>query len=116
MDFPDKNYCCFCCDSDHGCGIVKTDWLVTSNASYKGLEKLDDGQSYIKWEIQGLQDNLYYHKDDELKTPRRLYQVSDDLMDFSNYKVGITDPNVFNLPSYCKDKCGFTTICAALRG
>jgi hypothetical protein len=25
--FPQKNQCCFCCDSDHGCGILKPDWL-----------------------------------------------------------------------------------------
>lgn len=70
----------------------------------------------MKWEIKGLQDNLYYHHDDDAKTPRRLYQVSDDLMDFSNYKVGITDPSVFKVPDYCTNTCGLTTICAALRG
>ena len=70
----------------------------------------------MKWDIKGVQDNLYYHYDDDQKTPRRLNQVSDDLMDFKNYKIGITDPSVFTVPSYCKDKCGVTTICAALRG
>ena len=36
-------------------------------------------------------------------------------MDFTGYKVGITDPKIFDLPSYCTDKCGATTICAGLR-
>lgn len=77
---------------------------------------MEDGKSYPKWEIKGLQTNFYYHADDALKTPRRLYQVSDDLMDFNGYFVGIKDPNVFKLPAYCTDKCGLTTICAGLRG
>jgi hypothetical protein len=50
-----------------------------------------------------------------LNSPRRLVQGSDDLQDFFNYKVGITDENIFKLPSYCTDVCGVTTICAALR-
>ena len=36
-------------------------------------------------------------------------------MDFTGYKVGITDPKIFDLPSYCTDKCGVTTVCAGLR-
>ena len=49
LDFPSKKYCCFCCDSSHGCGIVKKDWLVTANATYKGTEKLSDNEAYMKW-------------------------------------------------------------------
>ena len=36
LDFPTKKYCCYCCDSAHGCGIVKRDWLKTANATYMG--------------------------------------------------------------------------------
>lgn len=114
LDFPDKKYCCFCCDSAHGCGIVKPDWLVTANATYQGTEKLGPNE-YMKWLIKGVQSNLYYHANDTLNTPRRLFQESDDLMDYTSYKVGITDPSVFTLPSYCNITCGATTICAALR-
>ena len=70
----------------------------------------------MKWLIKGLQSNYYYHANDTLKTPRRLNQEPDDLMDFTSYNVGIKDSKVFNLPSYCTDKCGLTTICAGLRG
>lgn len=115
LDFPEKKFCCYCCNSTHGCGIVTRDWLVTANATYQGTEKLDADEPYMKWDIKGLQDNLYYHKNDSLNTPRRLYQAPDDLQDFYGYKVGITDENVFKLPSYCTDICGVTTICAALR-
>jgi hypothetical protein len=34
LDFPDKKYCCFCCDSTHGCGIVAPDWIAKSNPTY----------------------------------------------------------------------------------
>lgn len=36
LDFPEKKYCCFCCDSAHGCGIVSPDWIAKSNATYQG--------------------------------------------------------------------------------
>ncbi len=116
MDFPKQNYCCFCCDSTHGCGILTRDWLITGGAKYNGTEQLDASGPYQKWEIKGLQENFYYNKNDTLQTPRRLYQVSDDLMDFKNYKVGPVDSKVFELPSYCTSKCGALTICATLRG
>jgi hypothetical protein len=77
---------------------------------------LDASGPYQKWEIKGLQENFYYNKNDTLQTPRRLYQVSDDLMDFKNYKVGPVDSKVFELPSYCTSKCGALTICATIRG
>ena len=25
--YPQRRMCCFCCDSAHGCGILKKDWL-----------------------------------------------------------------------------------------
>lgn len=34
IHFPNKKQCCFCCDSEHGCGILKQDWL--SDASFLG--------------------------------------------------------------------------------
>ena len=34
LDFPEKNYCCYCCDAAHGCGILKPDWI--SDATYEG--------------------------------------------------------------------------------
>lgn len=69
----------------------------------------------MKWLIEGDNNNYYYHKNDTLQTPRRLVQGAHDTMDYTSYKVGITDPKVFDLPTYCTDKCGPTTICSALR-
>lgn len=114
LDFPQKNYCCYCCNSSSGCGIVEPDWMVKSNATFLGYEKLD-AETYLKWSIKGLQQNLYYHRNDTVQTPRRLAQGTDDIMDFTSYKIGPVDPSIFKLPSYCTSKCGLTTICAALR-
>jgi len=36
LDFPEKKFCCYCCNSTHGCGIVTRDWLKTANATYQG--------------------------------------------------------------------------------
>lgn len=99
LDFPQKKYCCFCCDSAHGCGITSPDWLVKSNATFKGYEKVgSDSEASLKWYIKGnlpnilgLQDNYYYHKNDTALTPRRLVQASDDTMDFSDFYIGIKD-------------------------
>jgi hypothetical protein len=77
---------------------------------------LDSGEPYMKWSIKGLQTNLYYHKNDTNQTPRRLAQGSDDIMDYTKYRIGITNEDIFKLPNYCTDKCGLTTICAGLRG
>jgi hypothetical protein len=116
LDFPDKKYCCFCCDSTHGCGILAQDWLVKAGAVYQGTEQIDDKGPYQKWYIKGGQDNFYYNKNDSVNTPRRLNQVPEDLMDFLSFTVGKPDESKFNLPSYCTDKCGLLTICAGLRG
>jgi len=49
--FPNRSSCCFCCDSDHGCGILKPDWLA--DAEYKGQEKIID-TFYDKWSKDGM--------------------------------------------------------------
>lgn len=115
LDFPTKRYCCYCCNSTSGCGILKPDWM--SSAQYLGLEKIDN-ESFEKWDIKGLQDNFYYNTADAKRIPRRLNQQPDDLMDFNmaSYKESITNSSIFTLPSYCTATCGLTTICATIRG
>lgn len=51
LAFPQKRVCCFCCDSQHGCGILKSDWL--KNADYMGDEKILD-TVYEKWSQDGM--------------------------------------------------------------
>lgn len=48
--FPERRVCCMCCDSAHGCGILKRDWL--KEAKYEGNETIS-GESFYKWSIPG---------------------------------------------------------------
>lgn len=48
--FPQRSQCCFCCDSAHGCGILKADWLA--DAEYKGQDRIIDTM-YDKWSKDG---------------------------------------------------------------
>lgn len=88
---------------------------MKGGAVYNGTEQLDGQGPYERWYIKGVQDNLYYNKNDSIQTPRRLSQVPDDIMDFTSYSVGPVDSQKFELPAYCTSKCGLTTICAGLR-
>ncbi len=38
MIFPLVRLCCFCCDSAHGCGIMRRDWLTAAGAKYVGKD------------------------------------------------------------------------------
>jgi hypothetical protein len=113
LDFPKEKYCCFCCDDSHGCGVLDPAWMKT--AVENGTEKIN-GTEYRKWDIKGLQDNFYYETMDEARVMRKLDQGSDDFMDFSVASRKTTvDPKQFELPGYCNQTCGLTTICAGLR-
>ncbi len=46
MIFPKKEYCCYCCDSASGCGILKPTWL--EGAQYEGVVDIN-GFQYQKW-------------------------------------------------------------------
>jgi hypothetical protein len=50
MVFPSKSTCCFCCDSSHGCGILRPDWL--NGGEYLGEDKVID-TIYDKWSKKG---------------------------------------------------------------
>jgi hypothetical protein len=32
--YPQRRQCCMCCDKEHGCGVLRRDWLST--AKYEG--------------------------------------------------------------------------------
>ena len=52
MHFPEKNDCCFCCDSVHGCGVLKPDWAA--DATFEELIISKDGIKTEKWNKVGL--------------------------------------------------------------
>ena len=48
--FPEKKYCCMCCTADHGCGILRPDWL--KDADYQGVHETDS-VGHDLWHIKG---------------------------------------------------------------
>ena len=114
--FPQKNYCCNCCNDEHGCGILKPDWL--SGATFLGLETDADGTVLEKWDKPGMQSNYYYSTHDENRIMRKIDQVPNDIQDFdvNSFYRGIRDSKVFDLPSQCDPefKCPFLSICTLL--
>jgi hypothetical protein len=59
--FPDLGTCCFCCNAEHGCGILDPHWL--DDAEYQGLVPVAGTEAY-KWSKKGLQPNYYYSTPD----------------------------------------------------
>ena len=45
--YPEYDDCCFCCDAEHGCSILKREWL--SGAEFLGEVEVD-GFKALKWD------------------------------------------------------------------
>ncbi len=114
--FPEKDYCCFCCDASHGCGVLKPDWL--EGATFEEYVNGDDGVTYEKWNKPGLQSNYYWATADD-RIMSKIDQRPNDVQnyDVKSFKKGITDKSVFDLPKQCdKNKtCPFLSVCTPLR-
>jgi hypothetical protein len=114
--YPEKNYCCYCCDSSHGCGILRPDWL--SSAAYLGTVQ-ENGVEYQKWDMQGLQHNYFFSTNDGRRVMRRIVQEPNDVQEFDveSFVGDISDEAVLTLPSQCNPNktCPFATFCSALR-
>mmetsp|Transcript_27181 Transcript_27181/g.48803 ORF Transcript_27181/g.48803 Transcript_27181/m.48803 type:complete len:218 (-) Transcript_27181:1527-2180(-) len=117
IHYPEKNECCYCCSSEHGCGIVKSTWLT--NATFLGVEEHMGVQAY-KWDQKGLQHNYYYETISEDPLDRvmiSLYQEPNDLQDFSFARNLTVPDDIFTLPSICKksETCSLLSTCTAAR-
>lgn len=116
LNFPKKDYCCYCCDSAHGCGILKPDWLA--GAIFEGEKTDANGITYNVWNKKGLQNNYYWATKDQ-NILARIDQQPNDIQEFdvSTYKVTIDNPSIFDLPSKCSAnvKCPIISVCTALR-
>ena len=119
--FPDKNYCCKCCENKDGCGVLKPDWL--EGGKFIDLEKDTNGVYLEKWDKPGMQSNFYWgvHSNvEEERIMRRVDQVPNDMQDFdvSSFYRGIRDHKVFDLPSKCDPnfKCSWFSVCTITRG
>jgi hypothetical protein len=114
--YPEKDYCCYCCSSDHGCGLLKPDWL--QGAEFVDYVTEQDGTIYEKWDKKGLQHN-YYMATAKDRIMKQIDQQPNDTQDFdvNSFKNKISDPAVFNLPSKCNKSqtCPIFSVCTALR-
>lgn len=100
--FPRRKYCCKCCSSAHGCGMVRPDWLT--NATYIGRDEVD-GINTTKWNQPGIQNNFYWHSEDDV--PMKIYMEPLEQMTFHR-------ESIFSLPPGpdCSSPCYGT--CALL--
>lgn len=116
--YPQLNECCYCCSAEHGCGILKTDWL--SGASFLGVVQYN-GQSAYKWDKAGLQSNFYYEtmKADPLeRVMLGMDQQPNDEQQFNPATWSKSfDDSYLALPSICKKSttCALASTCTAAR-
>ena len=114
LDYPEKNYCCYCCDAAHGCGVLSPDWV--KDGTYKG-QMSEAGVAYDVWDKPGLQSNLYWQTTDS-KRMFRIDQQPDDVQTFDvNSFSTQVDDSVFDLPSRCSSQntCSWLSVCTPLR-
>lgn len=115
--YPKKNECCYCCSSQHGCGIVKNTWLT--GAQYIGIEEHNGVQTY-KWNQKGGQDNFYFETIADNPSDRvmvALYQEPNDLQEFpTKWSLEVSE-DIFALPSSCNKSttCSLASTCTAVR-
>ncbi len=114
IHFPEKNYCCNCCNEQEGCGILKPDWMKDSkfiSYAYDAIYRLQ------LWE--GMDPHYQYLVLDDIQQPYRVSEIELDFKTFSvvNFKYNISDPTVFNLPSICdkNKKCPFYSECKNIK-
>lgn len=117
LHFPEKNHCCACCDSAHGCGILKPDWMKDGKLTEE-YEK--DGKQFQVWNKPGLQDNLMtVVKKGNFWVMTEINQKPNDLLMFNpDSQTCVVDEKVFELPEGCdpEKKCTKFSFCGALQG
>jgi hypothetical protein len=114
--FPKKEYCCFCCSSKDGCGILSPNWL--KNATFEGKVQYDGYDNVSKWVVKGLQSNIYYGYDKSTtnEIPLAINQKPDDLMvfDVTSYSDSKISDFIFKIPKYCYESSGSPRKCPLL--
>lgn len=114
MIYPLIRLCCYCCDSAHGCGILKRGWLA--NAKFVGKDELS-GQIFDKFRDSD-SDVDYWATTDAKQLPRKLVEDGAIFKDFimNTYSEEYIADSVFALPSYCGDNvCPESSKCAKFR-
>ncbi len=114
--FPLLRQCCFCCDSAHGCGILKRDWL--KNAKFSGKDELN-GQIFNRF-IDSDSKTDYWATTDSRQVPRKLAEGGEIFKEFilNTYSEDYIADSIFALPSYCSGAadCPASSECGRFRG
>ena len=120
--YPEKSQCCYCCDTAHGCGIVKRDWF--KDGKYLGKEKIVDTMydKYVKpgifYYYLDIADAFYWVTADENEIPRRFAEDNNThVIDYltHTYVNKTIDSSIFALPSYCNATCPEASVCTKFR-
>ena len=114
--FSEKKYCCKCCSSAEGCGIVKRNW--TQGATYIGEQQVSNLQTQM-FVVKGLQNNFYAETVDSHQ-PKRIYQepISDMIFKEGTYKEGALTADDFKLPTdygNCDNACPLLSLCSLVK-
>ena len=118
LHYPDLNECCYCCSAEHGCGILRQDWV--SGATYVGEIEYNNLLAY-KWDKKGLQSNFYIETASEDPLNRvmlNMDQQPNDIQVFDPETWSTSfDDSILDLPSICKksNSCSLGSTCTAAR-
>ena len=116
--YPEYDYCCNCCQSAHGCGILKPDWLA--EAEFIGEVSFNNQLAY-KWDKPGLQSNFYYETVEEDPLDRVMLgidQQPNDFQVFDHLSFSTEFPSeMVTPPPSChpNNTCSFFSICTLVR-
>ncbi|CAI2380783.1 unnamed protein product [Moneuplotes crassus] len=114
IHYPKKNQCCFCCDSAHGCGILKPNWQ--QGAEFLGQTEYNGVPAY-KWDKKGLQSNFYYETITENPEDRIMLNIDQKPNDNQVYDPATWDldfdDSELELPSICdrRKSCSWASLC-----
>ena len=116
LDFPELDYCCNCCDSAHGCGVLKPNWLEGAEAA--GTYKDEKGREVEIWSKKGLQDNLaHFIKESGIMTKIDMKPNDTQFYSPESFKTDFDD-SIFEPPHRCQKntKCGRLSVCGFIQG
>ena len=116
LHYPEKNYCCYCCNSSNGCGVLKPTWM--SDATYIDTE-VHEGQQCYKWSKVGIAQDYLYETVGSVPVNRvtvSLYDSPNDIFSYGPRNLTLPS-NIFNVPSICNvnTPCNWG-LCQQVRG
>ena len=123
--WPALGQCCLCGADADGFGVLRPDWVASSNGTYLGRLGLDTptwSGPADAWHVIGLQSNYYYQTPGAV-VPLAIAQGSDDFMffDAATFAPGPQTDSLFDKPAYCsgaakcKGLCSFEHAAAVAR-